>query len=175
MRLYAKLYKILNTAANTCVILAGYSGYGRLDADPYLTPARGITTNRYIYISGALCIMAMFAAKLSILAFLMVLNFSKSFRYVLWTSVVVVVVCNFLSSSVNVFGFCWPISKRWDPNVKGRCWPLSERLGTVYAQAIANIVVDIVYAASPLVYIRQIRLPTRTRWAVQIMFFLAVL
>jgi hypothetical protein len=168
-------FQILNTVANISVIIAAYNGYGRLDADPFLTPARKMTTMRYLYYSQVLCIMAMFVAKMSILAFLMVLNFSKSFRYVLWASVFVVVVCNLIVSCVNLFGFCWPIAVRWNPSVKGRCWPLSERLGTVYTQAIANIVIDLVYAASPLVYIRQIKLPTRTRWAVQIIFFLALL
>ena len=165
----------MNTAGNVMVIIAVHYGYGRLDADPFVTPARRVQAMRFLFYSQAISIYTTLIAKLSICAFLMVLNFSRWFRYVIWTSIVIVVACNFLVASVHLFGFCMPISMRWDPSVQGHCWPLKEKLASVITQGAANIVIDIVYSASPIVYIRQIRLPARTRWAVQIVFFLALL
>ncbi|KAE9373073.1 hypothetical protein N431DRAFT_338461 [Stipitochalara longipes BDJ] len=166
---------LMNTAGNVMVIIAVHYGYGRLDADPFVTPARRVQAMRFLFYSQAISIYVMLVAKLSICAFLMVLNFSKSFRYVIWASVVTVVVCNFLIATVHLFGFCEPISMRWDPSVRGHCWPLKEKLASVITQGVANIIIDVVYSASPIVYIRQIMLPTRTRWAVQIVFFLALI
>lgn len=157
------------------VIIAVHYGYGRLDADPFVTPARRVQAMRFLFYSQAISIYSMLVAKLSICAFLMVLKFSKWFRAVIWASVVVVVACNFLVASVHLIGYCRPISMRWDPSVRGHCWPVKEKLAAVITQGVANIVIDMVYSVSPIVYIRQIKLPARTRWAVQIIFFLALL
>jgi hypothetical protein len=170
-----KASQILETAANICVILAAYSGYGRMDDDPYLTTERRSVALRYMYLSSTLCVYSMFIANLSICAFLMILNFSKGFRYVLWTSVVIIVIFHGICGTINVFGGCWPIAVRWDPNVKGKCWPLAERLWSVNMQSAANIIIDLIYAASPLVYIRQIRVSQRTRLGIQFIFLLALM
>lgn len=167
--------QILNTIGNVFVMIAVHYGYGRLDADPFVTPARREQAMRFLFYSQVLSIFTMFFAKLSICVFLIVLKFSKWFRYVIWASIVVVVLCNLLYSSVHLFGFCRPISMRWDPSVRGHCWPVKERVAAVITQGTANIVIDVVYSASPIVYIRQIKLPARTRWAVQLIFFLALL
>jgi len=157
------------------VILAAFSGYGRFDKDPYLTSERRMTANRYMFYSMAFCTFSVFFAKLSICSFLTVLNFSKGFRYVIWMSFVMIVTFNGIWGLVNTVGYCWPVAARWDPKVVGRCWPLHEKLWSMWTQSSANIFIDIVYAISPLVYIRQIRVSRRTRWGIQLIFFLAVL
>ncbi|KAE9368846.1 hypothetical protein N431DRAFT_346979 [Stipitochalara longipes BDJ] len=165
---------ILETVANVTVIIAAYSGYGRMDNDPFLTSERRIYAVRYMFYSQALCVYSVFLAKLSICAFLMVLNFSKGFRYIIWTSFIVTVIFNGIWGTINTIGYCWPIAARWDPNVVGKCWPLTEKLWSIYTQSAANIFIDLVYAVSPLIYIRQIRVSRRTRWGIQLIFFLAL-
>jgi hypothetical protein len=161
-------------AANITAIVGTYNGQGRLDADPFLTPARRMVTMHLIYASQSLNIYAMFIVELSICVYLMPFAFRRGFRAIIWLSVVVVVVCNFIIPSIGHFGACWPIAMNWNPNVKGKCRPLSLRLGSAYTQAAANIATDIVYAASPMVYLGQINLPRRTELGIRIVFVLAL-
>ena len=167
--------QVLQISANACVILAAYSGYGRYDDDPFLTPERRMNAVRYMFYSAAICVFSVFLAKLSICSFLMVLNFSKGFRYVIWASIFAVITFNGIWGLINTVGYCWPIAVRWDPHVKGKCWPIRERGWSMWTQSAANISIDIVYAISPLIYIRQIRVSRGTRWGIQFIFLLAVL
>jgi hypothetical protein len=164
----------LNTAANVLAILGAYNGQGRLDVDPFLSPARRMTAMHLIYASQSLNVYAIFIVKLSICAYLKPLAFRRGFRAVIWMSVVVVVVCNFIIPSISHFGECRPIAMNWNPKVQGKCWPLSVRLGSAYTQAAANIATDLVYAASPMFYLGAINLPRRTKLGIRIVFVLAL-
>jgi hypothetical protein len=133
-----------------------------------------MTAMHLIYASQSLNVYAIFIAKLSICAYLMPLAFRRGFRAVVWMSVIVVVVCNFIIPSISHFGECRPIAMNWNPKIQGKCWPLSVRLGAAYTQAAANIVTDLVYAASPMVYLGEINLPRRTKLGIRIVFVLAL-
>jgi hypothetical protein len=166
--------QLLHTASNILSILAAYAGQGRLDADPFLTPERKRTAQHLLFGALVLNVYAMFLLKLSICALLMALDFSRGFRAIIWASVVVVFACNFIIPASNHFAQCRPISIRWDPRVKGKCWPTGVKEASAYTQASANIVTDFVYAASPIVYLRQVTLPKRTKWGLRIVFLCAL-
>lgn len=118
---------------------------------------------------------ALFLIKLSISAYLMALYFSPSYKTVVWVTVFVICVCNFIVPAINFHGQCKPVAMRWDDRIKGRCWPMSVRLGSAYTQAGANVFTDFVFTASPLIYLQQVKLPKRTRWGVRIVFLLCFL
>ncbi|KAH6669046.1 hypothetical protein B0J14DRAFT_156097 [Halenospora varia] len=165
---------LLNTAGNAMGIMFAISGQGRLDHDPFLTVEQKRIANRYNFVAAILNVYAMFLIKLSICSYLLYLNFSKSFRIIIWISVFVVVICNFMIPATIHWGQCRPVAFRWDTRVKGSCWPLAVRLACSYTQAGANIGTDLVFAASPLVYIQQIQLPKRTIWGVRFVFLFAI-
>jgi Fungal rhodopsin domain len=133
-----------------------------------------MTVMHIIYAEQSLNIYAMFVVKLSICAYLMPLAFKKGFKAVIWISVVVLVISNFVIPSISHFGECQPIAMNWNPNVGGKCWPLSVRLASSYLQAAANIATDLVYAASPMAYLSEINVPRRTKLGIRIVFILAL-
>lgn len=165
---------LLNTAGNSMGILFAISGQGRLDHDPFLTAEQKRIANRYNFVAAVMNVYAMFLIKLSICSYLLYLNFSKSFRIIIWASAIVVVICNFAIPATIHWGQCRPLAFRWDTRIKGSCWPLAVRLACSYTQAGANIGTDLVFAASPLVYIQQIQLPKRTIWGVRFVFLFAI-
>jgi hypothetical protein len=165
----------MNTAANVVAILGAYNGEGRIDEDPFLTPGRRVTAMHLIFAAQSLNVYAIFLVKLSICAYLMPLAFRRGFRAVIWMSVVIVVVCNFIIPTCSHLGECRPMAMMWNPAVKGTCWPLAVRQAGAYIQASANIVTDLVYAASPMVYLGEINLPRRTKLGIRIVFVLALL
>jgi len=108
----------------------------------------------------------MFLVKASICAYLMALDFGRSYRFVIWTSIVIVVPCNFIMMLILHFAFCRPYVSaekdgirtghtltfafaasqysRWDNTVQGVCWPAAVGEALAYAQIGSNIFTDLV-------------------------------
>jgi hypothetical protein len=151
---------------------------GRYLADPVYknqTPADRRELQHNVFFTQIVNLYIMGVVRLSICAYLMALNFSKSFRIIIWTTTVVVVVCNFVLPSVNAFGWCVPMSMRWDPRVKGHCKSFQFRTTLAYINATANIATDLVFAAAPIVYLRAVKLSRRTQWGVRAVFLLCLM
>jgi len=68
--------------------------------------------------------------KLSICAYILMLDFSRSYRVVIWLSVVIHIGINFVFPSVILLGECQPISKHWDVagTQAGSCWGAKPRV-----------------------------------------------
>ena len=86
----------------------------------------------------------MFLVKASICAYLMALDFGRSYRILIWTSVVIVVLCNFIMMLILHFAYCRPYYSRWDFTVKQECWPAAVSEATAYVQIASNIFTDLV-------------------------------
>lgn len=156
--------QILNFVA--CVpycIFAAQGGQGRLKADPFwLEPGRVTYELHIIFISQTLNVYAMFLVKASIVAFLMALDLGSRYRIIIWISLVIVVLCNFVMMLILHFAYCRPYWSRWDSNVKGialpsihmkrsakktflgKCWPASVSEATAYVQIASNVITDLV-------------------------------
>ncbi|KAH7069137.1 hypothetical protein BKA63DRAFT_536377 [Paraphoma chrysanthemicola] len=156
-------------------VWAAQGGQGRLMADPWwLVPGRTSYELHMIFIGQCLNVYAMFLVKASICAYLMALDFGPSYRVIIWISVVVVVLCNFVMMLILHFAYCRPYYSRWDFTVKGECWPASVSEATAYVQIASNILTDLIYAAAPIVYLRNVQLSKQTQWGVRLVFLLAL-
>jgi len=103
-----------------------------------------------IFITQCLNVYAMFLVKASICAYLMALDFGRNYRILIWISVVVVVLCNFIMMLILHFAYCRPYYSRWDFSVKGECWPAAVSEATAYVQIASNIFTDLVNPLSSL-------------------------
>ncbi|CAN9154491.1 unnamed protein product [Alternaria alternata] len=166
---------ILNFLGCVYAVLCAKGGQGRLMADPWwLIPGKTSKELHLIFISQTLNVYAMFLVKASICAYLMALDFGRSYRILIWVSVVVVVICNFIMMLILHFAYCRPYYSRWDFSVQGECWPEAVSEVTAYVQIASNIFTDLIYAAGPIVYLRRVQLSKRTQWGVSIVFLLAL-
>jgi hypothetical protein len=156
--------------------MAGHSGVGRLQRDPFLTMDRKVVLQKYLFIGQIFNIYTMFIVKLSICAYLLALNFSKGYRHLIWGTVGFVVIFNFIFPSISLWGLCRPLASRWDTRITDKeCWPSTVRIAFGYMQSVSNIVTDIVYATAPIVYLRQVQLKKRTQWGVRAVFVMSLM
>lgn len=99
-------------------------GGGRHVWDPIMTPANLEKYMKYLWVGQLLNLYGMALIKLSVCAYIFMLDFSKAFRIVIWMSVVIHLGLNFVFPSIILFGECTPISKHWDilGTQPGSCW-----------------------------------------------------
>lgn len=91
--------------------MADYGG-GKHIWDPMLKDMNNLRNYmRYLWLGQLLNLYGMALVKLSICAYIFMLNFSKSFRILIWASVVVHIGLNFVFPTVILFGECTPYSK----------------------------------------------------------------
>lgn len=62
--------------------------------------------------------------KLSICAYILMLDFTRAYRVIIWLSIAIHIGINFVFASVILLGECQPISKHWDVagTQPGSCW-----------------------------------------------------
>ncbi|PNS21080.1 Flap endonuclease GEN 1 [Sphaceloma murrayae] len=164
-----------NVTANTATTLSSYYGQGYHTYDPSITPADITKCLMYIWIGQFSNIYAMLFAKASIASYLLLLNFSPKYRVIIWGSVAILAVCNFTFPTIALFGGCAPISYRWNKAQHGRCWPGLVDSVSGYQQSVANIITDIIYSASPLVYLSSVQLPKSTQWGLRAVFLFGLI
>ena len=97
-------------------------GGGRHVWDPILTPDNLTKYRHYLWLAQLLNLYGMALIKLSICAYILILDFSKTYRIIIWISVVIHVGINFVFPSVILLGECTPISKHWNTTEQGSCW-----------------------------------------------------
>lgn len=97
-------------------------GGGRHVWDPILTPDNLKAYLHYLWLAQLLNLYGMALIKLSICAYILILDFSKTYRIIIWLSVVIHVGINFVFPSVILLGECTPISKHWNTAEPGSCW-----------------------------------------------------
>ncbi|KAH7384660.1 Alpha/Beta hydrolase protein [Pyrenochaeta sp. MPI-SDFR-AT-0127] len=151
-------------------------GGGKHVWDPIMTPANLEKYLRYLWVGQLLNLYGMALIKLSVCAYIFMLDFSKGFRVVIWLSVIIHISLNFIFPSIILFGECKPISKHWDVagTQPGSCWPAKPRVISGYSGAATNILTDLIYTMAPLIYISRVQLPKRTIWGVRAVFLLGL-
>lgn len=132
--------------------------------------------------------------KLSVCAYIIMLDFSKTFRIIIWLSVVLHVGINFVFPTIILLGECKPISQHWAAGgtTSESCWSDTPRVisgifflswsacvaNSViagYSGAACNILTDLIYTMAPLIYISRVQLPKRTIWGVRAVFLLGLM
>ena len=99
-------------------------GGGRHVWDPIQTPANLEKYMKWLWFGQLFNLYGMALIKLSICAYILMLDFSRCYRNIIWLSVVIHVGINFVFPSVILLGECQPISKHWDVagTQPGSCW-----------------------------------------------------
>ncbi|KAF1929961.1 uncharacterized protein M421DRAFT_381590 [Didymella exigua CBS 183.55] len=152
-------------------------GGGRHVWDPIQTPANLEKYLKWLWFGQLFNLYGMALIKLSICAYILMLDFSRAYRIVIWLSVVIHVALNFVFPSVILLGECQPISKHWDVagTQPGSCWGDKPRVISGYSGAATNIFTDMIYTVAPLVYISRVQLPNRTLWGVRAVFLFGLI
>lgn len=147
-------------------------GAGRHVWDPILSvPGNMEKFLKYLWIGQLLNLYGMALVKLSICAYILMLNFSKPFRILIWISMAVHILTNFVFPTIILFGECTPYTAHWDLAAPpGSCWPTKPKVVSGYLGAATNIVTDLIYSITPLVYISHVQLNKRTSWGVRVVF-----
>jgi hypothetical protein len=79
----------MNNAAMAVTIVSGFNGAGRLLSDSFWQPdtvEKMVYQNRLVFAAQLLNVYAMWIVKLSICTYLLALNFSRGYRWVIWVS-----------------------------------------------------------------------------------------
>jgi len=162
----------LAVAGAACCYKMAEVGGGKHVWDPIMTPQNLEKYLYFLWLGQILNLYGMALIKLSVCAYIFMLDFSKGFRIIIWVSVVIHLGINFIFPTVILFGECTPYSKHWDvTNTKpGSCWGAKPRVISGYSGAATNILTDMLYTLAPLVYIARVQLPKRTIWGVRAVF-----
>jgi len=147
---------------------------GRHIKDPSVGFANIMKYSKYLWINQIINLVAVAVLKWSICAYLLVLDFSKLYRGIVWLSIVLITAFNFLAPVLTLFG-CTPIDANWNIGMraKAKCWAKGT-LPMSYAQGVINILTDVMYVVAPLIYLSQVQLPRRTQWGLRIVFVLSI-
>ncbi|KAF2006844.1 hypothetical protein P154DRAFT_480599 [Amniculicola lignicola CBS 123094] len=165
----------LEIVAVVYVYQTALHGQGKHVWDPSMTPANLSAYFKELWFAQLFNIYAMAAVKGSIAAYLLMLDFSKTFRIMVWISLFIHITTNFIYPSVILFGECAPIAKHWNPMLPGYCWRDTPRVVSGYLGAGSNIATDLFYTSAPLVYLHNVQLPSRTKWGVRVVFLLGLI
>ncbi|KAF2036526.1 alpha/beta-hydrolase [Setomelanomma holmii] len=168
---------ILAIAGAACCYKMAEVGGGRHIYDPIFKNVENLEKYmRYLWLGQLLNLYGMALVKLSICAYILMLNFSKGFRILIWMSVVIHIGLNFIFPTIILFGECTPYSKHWDVDNSrpGSCWSTKPKVISGYAGAATNILTDLIYTLAPLVYIARVQLSKRTIWGVRVVFLLGL-
>lgn len=83
--------------------------------------------------------------KLSIGIFLLRLAMQKTYRYILWSSLVIVAIWSIVLFFWNLFQ-CKPVEAQWDYTLEGStCVPIHEVVAAAYALSVMCILSDWLY------------------------------
>jgi hypothetical protein len=86
-------------------VACGLNGAGRLLSDPFWQPDgvhKMIYQNHLTFAAQLLNVYGMWVVKLSICAYLLALNFSKTYRWVVWVSLITQIDAHILIKKLNV-------------------------------------------------------------------------
>ncbi|CAI6258297.1 unnamed protein product [Periconia digitata] len=145
---------------------------GRHIMDPSIGPANLKKYSYFLWINQLVNIVAVAILKFSICAYLLVADFSKLYRAIVWFSILLIMAFNFLAPVLTLFG-CTPLEANWNRAIKGKCWAKGT-LPLSYSQGIINILTDVMYVVAPLIYLSQVQLPKRTQWSLRVVFLLSI-
>lgn len=142
--------------------------------DPSISMSMLHTYSYWLWINQIINVLAVAILKFSICAYLLVLDFSRLYRVIVWFSILVVAAINFLAPLFTFFG-CVPLEANWNRAIKDKkCWAVGN-LPLSYSQGIVNILTDLVYIVAPIIYLSKVQLPKRTQWGLRIVFLFSLM
>jgi hypothetical protein len=146
---------------------------GRHIKDPSIKkPDDILTYSLYVYLGQIMNLFGMAVLKWSICAYLLALKFSKLYTGIVWASIVLVTVFNFMLPAFGFFS-CSNFERNWNRAAQGSCW-YKGPLILSYLQGVTNIITDVVYIVAPILYLSTIQLAKRTQWGLRIVFCLGL-
>ena len=117
-------------------------------------------------------VLANAAIKLSILDFYNSLFGLKSaFRKTTY-AVMILVMCICIGQVFQVFLFCRPFGKNWDPLLPGTCGSLNAEL---MSSGIINLFIDVAIVALPIPVVWRLQMARRNKITITIMFSLGIM
>jgi hypothetical protein len=147
---YLRTDKILQVLAVVNVVIRFIlvdAGLGRHFKDPSIGKANIMRYSYYLWMNQIINIIAVAILKWSICAYLLVLDFSKLYRVIVWFSIMMITALNFLAPVLTLFG-CTPLQANWNRGLKGKCWAKGT-LPLSYTQGISNILTDGTFVLFP--------------------------
>ena len=130
------------------------------------------TYSYYVYVGQIVNLIGVSILKYSICAYLLALKFSTVYTVIVWLSIAMVTVFNFLLPLFSNVS-CTPFEANWNRAVKGTCW-YSSTMAVTYMQGVSNCVTDVVYVVAPIIYLSSVQLSRRTQWGVRTVFLLGL-
>lgn len=146
---------------------------GRHKDDPSIKKPDDILGYQYTLWNGQFMnLLAMALLKYSICSYLLLLKFSTLYNCIVWASILMVTVFNFILPTIGHFD-CTPLAKNYNKKIEGKCF-VHYPEGITYMQGVSNCVTDVVYVVAPLIYLRTVQLPRRTQWGLRAVFMLGL-
>lgn len=108
--------------------MTAWFGAGKHAWDPSVTTDDLRKYLQFIWFGQLFNLSAIAALKFSICAFMLQLNFSKTFRMFIWLTIVVHCGLNVTYPYIILFGECNPVAKHWNPTLPGYCWSAKPRM-----------------------------------------------
>lgn len=139
-------------------------------------PAELVNAIKYTQLSQPFLIMATAATKISICFFLLRIVNKKNRPYRIFLCVIIVLsfLVN-LGASVLIISQCQPAAKLWDTTLKGHCLDPTVNQGVAYMQGGYTVFTDWLLAAFPILILRSLQMPRRTKYALGVVMGLGVL
>lgn len=105
------------------------------------------------------------------------LLYLRIFAHISWFRKAVYVVMAYVllyaaASIIATIFECSPVARVWDHSVEGTCIDLT---GFWYANAAANIIGDFAILFLPMPVVKSLKLPSRQKWGLRLIFGLGVL
>jgi hypothetical protein len=125
--------QIMNIVTTVIRFITTAHGLGRHIKDPSIRKPRDILTYSYfLWIGQIINLQAVAVLKYSICAYLLALKFSRLYLAIVWASILMVTVFNFLIPTLSVFS-CTPFEANWNKAMKGKCF-MKGGMGLTYTQ-----------------------------------------
>ncbi|KAF1362268.1 hypothetical protein EJ07DRAFT_107596 [Lizonia empirigonia] len=132
---YVNISDWLLALAQVCALVGTTFGYmsawvgaGKHAWDPSVTEDDLKKYLEYLWFGQYFNLTAMTALKFSICAFMLQLDFSKTYRLLIWLTVAVHAGLNMVFPYIILFGECDPIARHWDLKLSGHCWDARPRM-----------------------------------------------
>ncbi|KAH7371226.1 hypothetical protein BKA66DRAFT_424326 [Pyrenochaeta sp. MPI-SDFR-AT-0127] len=160
------LAALLNITSTSICYETTHYGQGRHINDPSVSKSHDLTQyNYYLWIGQIINLIALTLLKYSICAYLLALKFSQVYLGVVWVSILMLTVLNFLMPIINMF--CRdPLEANWNRDIGGKCFMKIGESRLAYTQAISNIITNVIYIVAPIIYLFTFQLPRQTQWGV---------
>ena len=96
--------------------------------------------------------------------------FHLHLRYWIWTGTSLVIIWAVAFTFSFIF-LCSPIKQQWSLERLGHC---IDQITVLKSLIATNIVTDLVYVVSPIIYLSTVQLSRRTKWGLRVVFCLGL-